>query len=66
MKRFAQTAKDLQIKKLAKNSRIGDSPNSVDDLDNNDDEGILKDNEDQSEEEYDERSNLYILDKSKI
>merc|ERR1711909_239136 len=48
--------------------KIGTSPESLNDLDNNDDipnEGILIDNEDQTENEYARRSNLYILDKSK-
>ena len=68
MKRFAHAAKDLKVKKLAENIRKGNSPESVDDLENNDDipnEGIRTDNEDQAENEYAARSNLYTSDRSK-
>merc|ERR1719430_794141 len=50
MKRFAQAAKDLQIKKLAENIRMGNPPESVDDLESNYDipnEDIHHYNEDQ-------------------
>merc|ERR1712179_416945 len=55
MKKFAQAAKDLKIKKLAENITMGNPPESFDDLDKNDDiqnEDISKDNEDQIENEY--------------
>jgi len=60
MKRFAQAAKDLQIKKLAENIRMGNPTESVDDLENKDDipnKDIQKDNGDQTENEYAGRSN---------
>ena len=60
--RFAHIAKDLQVRKLPENIRIVNSPESVDNLDNNDEipnESIHKDNEDQAEYE------LFISDKSK-
>ena len=59
MKRFAQAAKDLQIKKLAENIRMGNPTESVDDLENNDDnpnKDIQQDNGDQTENEYAGRS----------
>ena len=49
MKRFAQAAKDLQIKKLTENLRMGNSLEPTGDQDNNDDKGkddIHEDNED--------------------
>ena len=55
IKRFAQAAKDLQIKKLAENIRMGNPPESVDGLenkDNNPNEDIRTDNEDQNVQLY--------------
>ena len=77
MKRFAQAAKELQIKKLAENIRMGNPPESVDGLenkDNNPNEDIRKDNEDQNVQLYKSeeceasnksKSGLYNLTKSK-
>ena len=62
MMRFALAPKDLKAKKLAESIKMGNSHESVDDLDNDDDtpnESIHKDNEDQAEYE------LFISDKSK-
>ena len=55
MNRFAMAAKDLQIKKLADDIRIGSPPESMDDVENNDDdtdEAINEENEAQIENEY--------------
>ena len=55
MNRFAKAAKNLQIKKLAKNIRMGNPPESVNNIENNDDipyNDIHKDNEDRTEKEY--------------
>ena len=64
MKKFAQAAKDLQIKKLAENIRIGNPPEYADVLENNDynpNEDNPKGNEDnQTENEYAGRSILDI------
>ena len=59
MRRFAQVAKDVQIKKLAENIGIGSPSESVDNIENNDDntvEDINKENEAQIENEYTGRS----------
>ena len=55
MKKFVQVAKDLQMKKLAKNITMSIPPEYVDDLENNDhiyNEDIHTDNENQVENEY--------------
>ena len=65
IKRFYQTAKDLQIKNLAENIRKGNPPESVDDLENIDNkpkEDIHKDDENQTENEYAGNINLDIAD----
>ena len=56
MMRFALAPKDLKAKQLAESIKMGNSHESVDDLDNDDDtpnESIHKDNEDQTENECD-------------
>ena len=55
MKKFVQVAKDLQMKKLAKNITMSIPPEYVDDLENNNhiyNEDIHTDNENQVENEY--------------
>ena len=55
MKKFVQVAKDLQMKKLAKNITMSIPPEYVDDLENNDhiyNKDIHTDNENQVENEY--------------
>jgi len=59
MKRFAQAAKDLQIRKLAENIRMGCPPEDRDDLVGNDDntnKDINQDNEELIENKDSERS----------
>ena len=61
IKKFAEAAKDLQIKKLAENIRLGNPSGPRDD--NNDDspnEDILEDNADMAEKEYAGRSILDV------
>ena len=63
MRRFAQAAKDLQIKKLAEGIIMGPAPR--DDLDNNDDtsnEDNHENGEDQAENKYAGRSYSRIAD----
>ena len=65
MKRFAQAAKDLQIKKLAENIRMGNPTESVDDLENNDytsDNDLHEDNEEQTEHFKHENAGRSISD----
>ena len=60
MRRFAQAAKDLQIKQLAEGIIMGPEPR--DDLDNNDDISNQDIHEDQAENEYAGRSYSSIAD----
>ena len=60
MRRFAQAAKDLQIKQLAEGIIMGPEPR--DDLDNNDDISNQDIHEDQTENEFAGRSYSSIAD----
>ena len=65
MRRFAQAAKDLQIKKLLENIRMGNPSESIDDPFNNNDilkEDIYEDYEEQIENEYAGKSILGIAE----
>merc|ERR1712179_623567 len=65
MKKFAQAAIDLQIKKLAENIRMGPSSGPRDDLENNEDvsyDDIHEENEDKTENKYAGRSISDIAD----
>merc|ERR1711963_34792 len=64
MKRFALAAKDLQIRKLAENIRMGTPTETRDDVSNDDytNEVINHDNEEQIKDEYAGRSILDTAD----
>ena len=67
MKKFAQAAIDLQIKKLAENIRMGSSSGPRDDLENNEDvpyDDIHEENEDKTENRYAGRSISDIADEN--
>ena len=65
MKRFAQAAKELQIRQLGENIRLGNPPETQDDLvsyNDNKNKDINQENEEQIVNKYAERSILDTAD----